>query len=119
VAVWATIADVESWLGIPQDQRMNDALAVSQAWCERQRPDLITDAAYTSEITYDGVDVRADTVGADVTHAVVLYAALLYRERTSPQGFSAYDGIDSQAFQDQSAMMNIYRLLGTRRPVAR
>jgi hypothetical protein len=78
---------------------------VSNAWCQRQRPDLDPNTAIPS--------------APDVQHAVVLYASLLYRERTSPAGFSAYDGVDSQAFTDQNALMNIYRLLGTRKPVAR
>jgi len=98
---------------------MGDPLALSQGWCQRQRPDIITAAVYTAEITYDGEDTLADTVGPEITHAVVLFAAILYRERTSPAGFSTYDAIDTQAFTDQSAMLNIYRLLGTRKPVAR
>jgi len=103
VAAWATIDQVEDWLGITQDQRMVDALDASLAWCNRTRPDL--DAAVAPS--------------ADVTHAVVLFAGILYRERTSPQGFSTYDALDTSTFTDQSAMLSIYRLLGTRRPVAR
>jgi len=105
MVLWATVGDVSAWLGIPTNERMEDALNVSNAWCQRQRPDLDPETAIPS--------------APEVSHAVVLYASLLYRERTSPAGFSTYDQVDSQAFQDQSAMNNVYRLLGTRRPVAR
>jgi hypothetical protein len=105
VVLWATIGQVSDWLGIPSDQRMIDALDVSNAWCQGQRPDLDPNTEIPSL--------------PQVQHAVVLFAALLYRERTSPAGFSTYDAIDTQAFTDQSAMLNVYRLLGTRKPVAR
>ena len=98
---WATISDVENWLGLPADTRMTEALDVALAWANRTRPDLEPTA----------------TVPADITHAVVLYASLTYRERTSPQGFSTYEALDTAAFSDNSAMLNIYRLIGSRKPV--
>lgn len=121
MATWATIEQLADWLGLPSegDTRMSDALAVSQAACEHIRPDLVTAAAYSGSITYDGVDPFADTVGADVSHAVVLYAALLYRERTSPAGFSAYQDFDTAAQDFGSAIYNIRQLLGSRKPVVR
>lgn len=100
---WATIDQVEEWLGLSSDERMVDCLAISESWCQRQRPDLDADT----------------TPKADVQHAVVLYAALLYRERATPQGLAAYDGLEGGSFADNSAMLNIYRLLGSRKPVAR
>lgn len=101
---WATVTDVEEWLGVPSDQRMTDATAVANTWCKRMRPDL--DAAAAPP--------------ADVKQAVILYAALLYRERTAPQGFSTYAELGGPAEMDAStAMINIYRLLGSRKPVAR
>jgi hypothetical protein len=99
---WAAIEDVESHVGQTADERMTAALDASLAWCNRQRPDLDP----------DGI------VEADITRAVVIYAALLWRERATPQGFATYDAMDN-TFTDQSAMMNVYRLLGTRKPVAR
>jgi hypothetical protein len=85
---------------------MVDALATAQAACEHVRPDLLA-------------LVPPATVGADVTHAVILYAALLYRERTSPQGFSVYESFDTAAQDFGSAIYNIRQLLGSRKPVAR
>lgn len=101
--LWATIEQVEDWLGAPQDQRMVDALNTSNAWAQRTRPDLDPDTLPL----------------ADVQHAVVLYAALMWRERTTPSGFSTYDADGTSEFTNQSAMVNIRTLLGVRRPVAR
>jgi hypothetical protein len=119
VATWATIEDLADWLGIPVNDRMETALAVSQAACEHIRPDLVTAAAYTENITYEGIDPFVDTVGADVSHAVILYAALIYRERTSPQGISTYENFDAAQADFGSAVYNIRQLLGSRKPVAR
>lgn len=99
---WATTADVSAWLGVPVDARMTQATAVANTWGKRTRPDL--------DPTMPPPD--------DVAHAVVLYASLLWRERTSPQGFATYaeqggpEGMDAA-----SAMVNVYRLIGSRKPV--
>ena len=106
MATWATIEQVSDWLGAPIDQRMTDALAAAQAACEHVRPDLLA-------------LVDPETVGADTTHAVVLYASLLWRERTSPQGFAAYESFDNAAQDFGSSIYNIRQLLGSRKPVAR
>lgn len=106
MATWATIDQVAEWLGVPENDRMLDALAAAQSWAEHIRPDLLA-------------LVDPETVEPNITHAVVLYAALLYRERTSPAGFSGYDVDGGGDFANQSAMTNIYRLLGSRKPVAR
>jgi hypothetical protein len=95
---WATITDLESHLGIPADDRMTHALDASQAWCQRQRPDL---------------DATTPT-SADVHTAVILYAALLYRARSSPQGFDGYSELGD--YDTGDAMSNVYRLLGHRKP---
>jgi hypothetical protein len=101
---WATVTDVADWVGVAADNRMTQATAAANTWCQRTRPDLPTDTPPPT----------------DVKQAVILYAALLYRERTSPQGFATYleqggpEGMDASA-----AMVNVYRLLGSRKPVAR
>jgi hypothetical protein len=100
---WASIDDLEDWLGVPADTRMQSALDVSLAWCNRMRPDLDP----------DGI------VGDDIRQAVIAYGALLFRERTSPQGFATYAELGAVDVDPSSAMINVYRLLGTRRPVAR
>ena len=98
---WATITDVATHLGKTADDRMQDCLDASLGFCHRARHDLAPDAP----------------VKADIRHAVVLYAALLYRERTTPQGFATYEDLDTSASDLGGAMANIYRLLGTRRPM--
>lgn len=95
---WATVADMETELGFHDDGRMPAALAASLAWCHRQRPDL-------------GL---TDPVKADVHRAVVLYACLLYKSRSSPQGFAGYDELGD--YDTSDAMSNVYRLLGHRKP---
>ncbi len=99
---WASIEQVEAHTGATSDAAMVTALAVSQAWCQRQRPDL---DPYTEP-------------AADVQHAVVIYAGLLWREKSTPQGFATYSEMGGD-ISTGDAMMNVYRLLGTRKPVAR
>lgn len=101
--LWAEDTDVSEWLGQPVDARMTDALNAANAWCQRQRPDLDHDTAPPG----------------DVRQAVILYAALLWRERVTPQGFATYAELGQGDLSDGAAMTNVYRLLGTRRPVAR
>lgn len=99
---WATIEQVEDHLGVPSDARMEEALLVSIDYCQRQRPDLD----------------RTTTPTAAVVMAVVLYAGLLYRQRSSPAA-SYYDEMGGSDMETATAMTNIYRLLGNRKPVAR
>ena len=99
---WATVDDVAAHLGMPKDARMTACATASNAFCKRVRWDL---------------DPNAPAHG-DVHLAVILYAALLYRERTTPQGFATYEELDTSVGDVGGAMTNIYRLLGTRRPVA-
>lgn len=101
--MWCTADEVARHLGTVSstDDRLAEVVAASDAWCKRQRPDLI--------------DVAEPP--ADVKLAAILYAAYLFRLRTSPQGlpsdgqFGTYDVADT--------MSGIYRLLGNRKPVAR
>lgn len=99
---WATIEQVADHLGIPQDARMVECLSVSQAWCQRKRPDL----------------PPAGPVPADVSHAVVIYAGLLYRERSTPQGIAGYES-ENGGFTDSTGFYRCLDLLGYRKPVAR
>ena len=102
MAVWATTADVADWVGVGVDSRMTAATDAALAWANRTRPDLDPDT----------------DPPFDVHHAVVLYAGLLYKERVSPAGFDTYaeTAVD---YDVGNAMTNIYRLIGSRKPVAR
>jgi hypothetical protein len=121
MALWATLDQVLTHLGLSTDTpdgRVQTALDVSDAWAKHKRPDLITAAAYTEEITYEGVDNFADSVTPDVNHAVVIYAGLLFRERSTPQGIAGYED-QGGGYTDTSAYYRALDLLGTRKPVAR
>lgn len=100
---WAVIEDLEAHIGRSDDGRMEDDLAAALAYCNRQRPDLDPE----------------DAAPADVKKAVLIYAALLWRERTTPSGFSTYEEYPDAAMGASSAMVNVYRLLGTRKPTYR
>lgn len=100
---WTTAEDVAEMLEVVDatDQQLIDAVAASDAWCKRRRPDL---------------DPDTEAPG-DVAMAAKLYAAYLYRLDSSPQGLPGDDGFGD--FQQGDAMSNIFRLLGSRKPVAR
>ena len=108
MAQWATIEQVADWIGAPADDRMQQALDAAQRSAEHVRPDLAdpTDPGFTDP-------------GADVNLGVIKWAALFYRSRTSPQGFSTYDQFDQQTADYGSAIYEIRQLLGSRKPVAR
>jgi hypothetical protein len=59
------------------------------------------------------------TVDADVNRAVLIYASLLWREKSHPAGFATYEDMDTDAIDPGTAMANVYRLIGSRRPKAR
>ena len=119
MALWATLDQVLVHLGMPTDttdKRVQTALDVSDAWAKGKRPDLVTAAMYTEAITYDGVDTLADTVGPNVTHAVVIMAGLIFRERSTPQGIAGYEDTGG-GYTDQTAYYRCLDLLGYRRPM--
>ena len=100
--MWVTIEDLEEFLGVGSDDNMQGALAASLDYCQRQRPDLDP----------------TTSASASVAHAVLIYAGLLYRERSSPQGFATYEELPGMG-DVGAAMSNVFRLLGSRRPVAK
>lgn len=100
---WATVDQVADWLGLPVDQRMDDALAAALESATHVRPDLDPDG----------------NVGADVNLAVVKWAAIMYRSRTTPAGFSTFDQFAADSADYGSAIYEIRQLLGSRKPVAR
>jgi hypothetical protein len=100
---WVTEADVADYLGTidSDDPRLAIVAAASDAWCKRKRPDLATDAAPP----------------ADVALAAVMYAAYLFRLRSTPQGLA---GDDINAINDASDLLyTVRRLLGIGKPIAR
>lgn len=100
---WPVIADLEAHLGKNQDALMVSDLAAANAWVQSRRRDIATNG----------------TPPANVAKAVLIYAGLLYRERSNPSGFSTYQDIDDGSADTGDALANVYRLLGGRKPVAR
>lgn len=100
---WTTAADVALHLGAvaDDDPRLIECVDASNAWCQRQRPDLDPDLPAPS----------------DVYLAATLYAAFLFRLRTTPQGLPS--DTDLGQYDTADSMWTIRRLLGTRKPVAR
>jgi hypothetical protein len=108
MADWITPGAVADHLGDgadPADPRLVQATAAARAAVERRRSELVlhtlTDA----------------TAPADVRTGAIMWAALIYQQRSSPAGF---DGFDAEAaFADAgSKRAEIMRLLGWRRPVS-
>lgn len=115
---WATVDTFAAYLRRDVDAAMPSALAAAVAWANRHRPDL-DPAAYPAGAEIPEDDDTATNAPADVTHAVHLYAALLWREAVAPSGFATFTDLDDGTPDTGTVMANVYRLLGTRRPVAR
>lgn len=103
MADWITPEDVAVQLGgdvLPTEPRLVLATAAARAFAERRRADLaFADAASTPE---------------DVRQGGILFAALIYQQRSAPAGFDGFD-VES-AFQDAgSKRAEIYNLLGIER----
>lgn len=105
MAVWLTSADVADHLEIEADaadSRLNLSTAAVKAAVERRREDL----TYDSELTVPG----------DVRLGAIMWAALLYQQRSAPSGFAGYDA-ETALMDAGSKRAEILRLLGWRRPV--
>lgn len=98
--MWATVDDVAAHMGIPVDARMSTSLDESLSWAQRKRPDLDPYVSQTPSIR----------------KAVCIYAGLLYRERSTPQGIAGYESEGN--LTDSTAYYRALDMLG-RRPVAR
>lgn len=105
MAVWIAATDVAAYLSLLVDDRVEEVTEAAATWVERQRPDL--------------ADAFADgTVGPDVVLGTKIYAAMLYQQRSSPSGMPYADELG--AYTDMGpSLMNVYRLIGSRKPVAR
>ena len=100
---WATAEQLADFLGATEDARMGECVAATIALANRLRPDLDPAAA----------------VAADVNYACLSYAAQLYRERSTPQGFAGYESQNGGALDVSTAYARFADMLGRGRPVAR
>ena len=106
MAVWPiTTDDVQRYLGPMADaDRIADATASAVAYVEARRSDLALAA---------GLDAPDD-----VWLGSVIYASILYSQRSSPSGMAAFGdaaGIDAAG---DPAYPRAMRLIGWRRPIA-
>ena len=106
--LWITSQDVAEWLGaMATDQpRLDDATAAARWYVQMRRSEL-------------GLDVAGAEAPPDVKLGTIIYAALIYQQRSSPTGFAAYgDGAVDVPGDSSQAYMRAMRLIGLRRPVA-
>jgi hypothetical protein len=98
--MWATDTDVAEHIGLPLDDRMTRCTGEALDWAAGKRPDL-------DRYAYQGDSIR---------RAVCIYAGLLYRERSTPQGIAGY-AEEGGGFTDGTAYYRCLDMLGYRRPV--
>jgi len=99
---WATLEDLADHMRMSGDDAMGRALEEAQDWAQRKRPDL-------DPFAYQGPSIRK---------AVCIYAGLLYREGSSPQGIPGYES-EGGGFTDATAYYRALDMLGNRKPVVR
>ncbi len=108
MAEWITPDAVAELLGDgvdPAEPRLVQATAAARAAVERRRSEL---ALHTLD---------DETAPQDVRVGALMWAALIYQQRSAPVGFDGYDA--ESAFADAgSKRAEIMRLLGWRRPVS-
>jgi hypothetical protein len=93
-----TPADVATHLGASAtDPRIISATDASRAWVQTRR--CLTDPTM----------LWAD---AGIHQGGVLYAALLYQQRSQPQGFPGMDSLGAFGEDTGMTMANVYRLVG-------
>jgi hypothetical protein len=90
-------AKVAAELGIPLDQRVTDCALAAQAWVETRRCNT------------DPFVLWAD---AAVERGGVLYATLLHKQRSQPQGFAGMDALGTFSEETGATMSQVYRLVG-------
>lgn len=104
--VWPiTTDDVQRYTGPMADaDRIADATAASVAYVEARRSDLQLAA---------GLDAPGD-----VWLGAVIYAGILYAQRSSPSGFAAFGDAAGVDVTGDPAYPRAMRLIGWKRPVA-
>lgn len=107
VATWITVADVEEWLGIEVASANDTAFLgtcvnAANAFAYRRR----SNAGYQ--------DPLGTVPSADVKLGTVTYAAALYRERGSVDGFASFETMTPAPLT--FTMGRIMQLLGLNRP---
>ena len=99
---WLDPRDVAAHLGMASpDDQVASSTEAAEAQVELWREDLQLDSWCPPDVLKGGI----------------LYAALLYQSRNTPDGFAGFDeGGGLIGVGDQQRMTMIYRLVGARRP---
>jgi hypothetical protein len=107
MASWPiTDSEVSAYIGPMTDpERVTDSTLAAIAYVEARRSDL-TDAYFAQLIAPD-----------DVALGALIYASLLYNQRTSPSGYAAF-GDGAIDVTGEPAYPRAMRLIGWRRPIA-
>jgi hypothetical protein len=107
LATWPiTDSEVAAYIGPMTDpERLTDATAASIAYVESRRSDLA--------IAYFEAGIAPD----DVALGAIIYASLLYNQRSSPTGFAQF-GDGAIDVSGEPAYPRAMRLIGWRRPIA-
>lgn len=96
-------AKVAAELGVPLDQRVTDCTLAAEAWVEARR--CLTDPAVL-------------WANAAVERGGVLYATLLHKQRSQPQGFAGMEALGTFAEDTGATMSQVFRLVGADAVVA-
>jgi hypothetical protein len=100
-----TTDDVQGYIGPMADaDRIADATAAAIDYTEARRSDLALAAG--------------GECPSDVWLGSVIYAGILYQQRASPSGFSAFGDASAVDVTGDPAYPRAMRLIGWRRPIA-
>lgn len=92
-----TADDVADHLGLVADARMTQCVAAGNAWVERQRSTTPTGLLWSLP---------------DVFLGAVLYGALLYQARVTPQGMAGYAELGTYNADTWEALQRVKDLVG-------
>lgn len=92
-----TVDDVAEHLGLVADDRMGACVAAGNAWVERQRSTTPPGLLWAQP---------------DVFLGGVLYAALLYQARVTPQGVAGYAELGTYNADTWEALQRVRDLVG-------
>lgn len=99
-----TTDDVQSYLGPLADPgRIQDAVDATIVYVEGRRSDL---------------DLASGTAPADVWLGSVIYASIVYNQRSSPSGMAAFGDAAAIDISGDPAYPRAMRMIGWRRPIA-
>lgn len=106
---WLRADDVAAYMGLPTPDPLLDRMVLAaQSQVELWRSDLDWTLATTPATVPEGPHIY---------EGAVMYAALLYQSRNSPDGFPGFDEAGGFiALGDSSGMSRVYRLLRARMP---